>query len=112
LDEITKLWVEQSRRARGKRDGRPRPSKGIAAVLLCLHAKPEALCGSEIARLAGQFQSNVTGSWLPKLEHYGFVHRVDVVPGLGHQGGGRPAHTWALTARGTELAGLIEKEGV
>lgn len=112
MDEIAKLWSEQSRRARGRKDGRGRPAKGMRAVLLCLHAKPEPLHGSEIARLSGELQSNVTSSWLPKLEGYGFVRRDGVVPGLGHQGGGRPAHTWALTALGSRLAELVEQEAV
>jgi hypothetical protein len=67
--------------------------------------------GSEIARRAGQRQQNVTWVWLPKLRQFRLVETDPWdTPGLGHQGGGRPARVWELTASGRELAELLRDE--
>jgi DNA-binding HxlR family transcriptional regulator len=107
LDPIEKVWMSAAWGSGCKTDRR-RPSAGIRAIILALY-RQGATHGSELARRTGQVQSNVTSAWLPKLERYGFAHHLDV-PGLGHQGGGRPAHEWELTSAGKALAELIIEE--
>ena len=105
---VEKLWDTGRVRANALRDRR-RPSPGIAAVLAAM-AEAGPLHGSALARMAGQKQNNVTTLWLPKLDRFGFVWPVDEVAGLGHQGGGRPAVIWALTAKGRQLAAALRAE--
>lgn len=111
MTEVEQLWMPTNPRPRAqaiRMSYRRRPSPGIAAVLLALG---EPAHGSAVARVAGQAQNNVTALWLPQLEDRGFAKRVDHVPGLGNQGGGRPAVIWALTRRGRELVAALRAEG-
>jgi len=101
------LW-SVARDLRGEGRDRRRPSVGIIAVLVTLeHHGP--VHGSEVARLARQDQGNVS-RWLLKLHEFGFADGFEEVPGLGHQGGGRPARMWRLTAEGRELIAALRAE--
>jgi hypothetical protein len=108
VNAVEALW-SVARNRNGEFKDRRRPSPGIAAVLVAM-AEVGPTHGSAIAGAAGQRQHNVTSVWLPKLDSFGFVHRVDTVPGLGNQGGGRPAVIWALTGRGRELVAALAAE--
>lgn len=104
MNDVERLWVA-ARNRNGEHNDRRRPSAGIAALLLELHRRgPQH--GRALARATEQSQPNVTAHWLPKLARFGFVDH-EVVPGLGNQGGGRPARVWRLTRAGRELAGAL-----
>jgi hypothetical protein len=107
--EVERLWTLARARHGNPRQAR-RPSPGIAAVVLALHQLGTA-SGTEVARRAAQSQPNVTTLWLPRLESLRFTHISDTVPGIGHQGGGRPAQFWRLTRSGRELAEALRRGG-
>lgn len=90
------------------RGHRARPSWGITAVLTAL-AGLEPTHGAALARAAGQDQGN-TVRYLAQLEARGFAERVEHVPGLGRNGGGRPAVIWALTGAGRALVAALRAE--
>jgi hypothetical protein len=104
-EAVQELWTQG--RARGGHLGdRKEPSAGLVAVLVALHSGGPSY-GRDIARRAGQSLPNVTSLWLPKLARFGFVVCVGTEPGMGHQGGGRPARYWDLTYSGRQLAELL-----
>lgn len=110
MTDVEHIWMPTNPRPRAlaiRTSYRRRPSAGITAVLLAL---AEPAHGSAVARAAGQAQNNVTALWLPQLEARGFAERVESMPGLGNQGGGRPATVWALTGRGRALVGALRAE--
>ena len=90
---------------------RRRPSAGLAAIILALDELGHAY-GCEIAKISGQSQGNTTSVWLPKLERFRLVCLAEVRPGVGHQGGGRPAMWWRLTKAGRDLASALRAEGI
>jgi DNA-binding MarR family transcriptional regulator len=104
VSDVQRLWMAGRERDRAAL----RPSPGISAVLLAM-AEAGPLHGGAIARAAHQDQGNTT-VWLAKLLGFGFVERVDRVPGIGNQGGGRPAVIWALTGRGRALVEALRAE--
>lgn len=104
IDEIERVWIKAARSG-GVRPGRRTPGTGITRMLVSLY-RDGAAYGSELARRTEQSQGNVV-VWLRKLSDLGFAQVADEIPGLGHQGGGRPAIEWELTRAGEELAELI-----
>jgi len=110
MDAVEQIWTE-ARNRNGEFRDRRRPSAGIAAVLMTL-LRHGTLYGHELARRSGQDQGNLAGPWLPKLERFGFVTTAYEEPGIGHQGGGRPAIGWRLTRAGRALAELLASERV
>jgi len=105
--DIERLWIT-ARNTHGQFGDRRRPSPGIAAVLGALWCDGSSY-GGEIAQRTKQDQGN-TARWLVKLRLYGLVDVVEEVPGIGNQGGGRPAIFWQLTGAGRELAELLAAE--
>lgn len=108
MTAVERLWTATAVRnaLTDGRGHRARPSDGIIAVLTAL---AEPTHGAALARAAGQDQGNTT-RWLAQLEARGFAERVQHVPGLGNQGGGRPAVIWALTPAGALLAAALVAE--
>lgn len=102
--EIERIWG-LGRREGGRSGDWRRPSPGLADVLVTLSRG--ATYAGDLARRTSRDQGTLSGQWLPKLERFGLVARADAVPGLGGQGGGRPAQLWRLTQRGRELADLL-----
>jgi DNA-binding MarR family transcriptional regulator len=108
MNDVQRIWTTARDRFGDSRDRRT-PSPGIAALLHAL-AEHGPNHGTALAHLAGQAQSN-TSVWLRTLQRYGFARSVDEVPGVGHQGGGRPAVFWELTTSGRHLVrALVDAE--
>lgn len=104
---VERLWMGARSRA-GHPFGRRRPEGTATDVLLALVDGPDH--GGAIARATGRTQSEVTSRILPRLDAYGFVRQLEHVPGLGNQGGGRPAVIWALTPAGALLVAALVAE--
>lgn len=109
MTETERIWTAARNRC-GDWQARRTPSAAQTAVLLELANGPAYV--GEIARRTGVGQGNLSYTYLRTLDRYGFAVRDEIVPGLGNQGGGRPAMYWRLTRAGRELAAALEAEGV
>jgi predicted ArsR family transcriptional regulator len=104
--KIIELW-DDARRPPGGRViyQRATPPAGYCSLLVGLLDGP--VHGHELCRRTGVNQANSV-VYLRRMKTLGLVTKHDV-PGLGHQGGGRPAYVWELTHPGRELARVIKE---